>query len=166
MGIFHPTLQKKRLTDVTVEELGALGVTALLLDVDNTLSTHHSQTPLPGVEAWLRVMKQAGISMLIVSNARRERVEPFARRLALDFLCLCKKPLPFRLNRAVGMLGREKSQVMLCGDQLFTDMPAGNLAGIKTLLVTPAKEETGWTFKIRRRLEKPLLRKYEKECRQ
>jgi predicted HAD superfamily phosphohydrolase YqeG len=49
---------------------------------------------------------------------------------------------------------------MLCGDQLFTDMPAGNLCGIKTLLVTPAQLETGWTFRLRRRLEQPLLRKY------
>jgi HAD superfamily phosphatase (TIGR01668 family) len=156
-------MQKYRLTDLTVEQLKTLGVTTLLLDVDNTLSTHHSQTPLDGVEDWLNQMGQANIKMFIVSNARESRVAPFAKKLGLEFFSLCKKPLPFRLNKAIGRLGANKQEVMLCGDQLFTDMPAGNLCGIKTLLVTPAQLETGWTFRIRRRLEQPLLLKYEKE---
>ena len=68
--------------------------------------------------------------------------------------------MPFRLKKAIRRLGVNKDTVMLCGDQLFTDMPAGNLCGIKTLLVTPAQLETGWTFRLRRRLDQPLLRKY------
>ena len=160
MGVFRPDLYRRQLTDLTPAEVTAMGVRALLLDVDNTLSLHHSQTPLPGIPEWLASMKQAGILLVIVSNARKSRVQPFADSLDLPFFWLCKKPLPFSILRGIRRLGVSKKQTMLCGDQLFTDMAAGFLAGTKKLLVTPAKPETGWSFRLRRRLEKPLLARY------
>ena len=158
--MFRPTIMKKRLVNLTVQEVKELGVSTLLLDVDNTLSTHHSQIPLTGIEDWIYQMKEQGIYLFIVSNAKKKRVEPFANALGLPFFSLCKKPLPFGILRAIKRLKVPKPTVMLCGDQLFTDMPAGRLAGIKTLLVEPAEMETGWTFRIRRRLEKPLIKRY------
>lgn len=163
MAIFQPNHYCHRLTDVTVEQLHQWEIQTLLLDVDNTLSTHHSQIPLDGIPRWIEEMKQANIALMIVSNAKKERVAPFAERLGLDYFWLCKKPLPFRLKKAMKQLGVSRENVMLCGDQLFTDMPAGNLCGIQTLLVTPAQPEQGWTFRVRRRLERPLLKRYQKE---
>ena len=40
MSLFFPTLYRRRITDVTAEDLHRLGAKALLLDVDNTLTTH------------------------------------------------------------------------------------------------------------------------------
>lgn len=161
--MFRPTIMKKRLINLTVQELKDMGITTLLLDVDNTLSTHHSQTPLEGVVSWIYEMKKQGINLFLVSNAKGRRVAPFAKQLGVEFFSLCKKPLPFGVLRAMKRLKVPKSAVMLCGDQLFTDMPAGRLAGIKTLLVEPAQLESGWTFLIRRTLEKPLLRRYHRK---
>ncbi len=158
--MFRPTVMKKRLVNLTTEELKELGVTTLLLDVDNTLSTHYSQMPLDGVVTWLEEMKQEGIGLFIVSNAKNKRVEPFAKQLGLSYFALCKKPLPFRILRAVKRLNVSKGSVMLCGDQLFTDMLSGYFAGMKTMLVEPAQPESGWTFRVRRKLEKPLIRRY------
>ncbi len=158
--MFRPTMIKKRLIDLSVSEMNAMGITTLLLDVDNTLSTHHSQVPLDGVVSWLDEMKQQGIGLFLVSNAKEKRVAPFAKQLGIGYFSLCKKPLPFGVLRAIQQLKVPKSTVLLCGDQLFTDMPAGRLAGIRTLLVEPAQLESGWTFRIRRTLEKPLLRRY------
>lgn len=163
MALFRPTLQQERLIQLTAEQVQSLGIKALLLDVDNTLSTHHSQVPLPGVEDWIFTMQRAGIKLMIVSNARRTRVEPFAQKLGLPFFWLCKKPLPFHIRKAVSLLQVAPHQAMLCGDQLFTDMPAGHLAGVRTLLVSPAQPEQGLSFKIRRTLEKPLLRRYSRK---
>ena len=56
----------------------------------------------------------------------------------------------------------KKDEVMLCGDQLFTDMLCGNLYGIKTLLVTPAHMEDKTGFKIKRFFERPFVSKYRK----
>ena len=161
--MFRPTIMKKRLVNLTVEELKEIGVSTLLLDVDNTLSTHHSQEPLEGIVPWLDGMKEKGIGLFLVSNAKEKRVAPFAKQLDIGYFSLCKKPLPFGVLRAIKYLNVPKNTVMLCGDQLFTDMPAGSFAGIKTLLVEPALPETGWTFRVRRTLEKPLLRRFHRK---
>ena len=50
-------------------------------------------------------------------------------------------------------------------NQLFTDMLGANLAGVTPLLVEPILLEDGWSFKVRRRLEAPLLRRYRGEGR-
>ena len=163
MAIFKPTYYKRRLTDLTVEELQSAGIHTLLLDVDNTLSTHHNPNPDEGIPAFLAEMKEAGVGLIIVSNSRRARVAPFANKLGLDFFYLCKKPLPFRLNKAIKQMGADKKGMLMCGDQIFTDMPAGNLCGVQTLLLDPIEEEAGWTFRLRRFIERPMRRRYKEK---
>ncbi len=53
----------------------SLGARALLLDVDNTLSTYTSHTPMPGAVEWVRAMEAAGFQMIIISNNYKKRVE-------------------------------------------------------------------------------------------
>ena len=40
MSFFLPTVALKRVTDISEELLNSLGIRAVFLDVDNTLSTH------------------------------------------------------------------------------------------------------------------------------
>lgn len=162
MALFKPFIMKNRIVDLTAEELKRLGVKGLLLDVDNTLALHFDKQPLPGVENWISDMKAEGIYLTIVSNAPEHRVEPFANKLELNFRFTCLKPLPQRVKKAVKEAGFKKNQVLLCGDQLFTDMLCCHLSGIRGVLVTPVEEEDKWHFKLRRRLEKPFLRRYKK----
>lgn len=158
--LFKPHLKKEHITDITLDDLKALGVDTLILDVDNTLSKHHSQTAAPGVKEWLADIQQKGIKLIILSNARRARVEPFANMLGLEFIPLGLKPLTFGYGKIRRLLKVKRKQVATVGDQLFTDMMGGHLAGIKCILVTPYEEEQKTSFVIRRRLEKILLKKY------
>ncbi len=52
MSFFLPTVALKRVTDISEELLNSLGIRAVFLDVDNTLSTHGSQSPFEGSVAW------------------------------------------------------------------------------------------------------------------
>lgn len=162
MALFRPYIMKNRITDLRAEDLKNMGVKGLLLDVDNTLALHFDKQPLERVEKWISEMNDSGIQLTIVSNAPKDRVKPFAQLLGLSFRYTCAKPLPFKINRAIKEIGLTKKEVLICGDQLFTDMLCANLAGIKGLLVTPAEMEHKWHFILRRKLEKPLLRRYEK----
>lgn len=47
---------------------------------------------------------------------------------------------------------------MLIGDQLFTDMIAGNLAGVQTVLVRPQSVTDLWYTQLFRKVEHLLLR--------
>ena len=54
MPLLYPELLRNRITDITLEDLRALGVKGLLLDVDNTLALHGSQVLDPAVEDFYR----------------------------------------------------------------------------------------------------------------
>ena len=51
-------------------------------------------------------------------------------------------------------MGLKKDQVMMVGDQLITDIQAGNLAGVESVLVKPLVETDKWNTRINRFLEK------------
>lgn len=108
-----------------------------------------------------------GLTLTILSNNYKERVEPFAKQLGLPFVSMAAKPLPFGVGRACRKLKIRRKETALIGDQIFTDMICGNLAGVlHRCLVEPYELETTRSFRIRRRLEKPVIRRFlEKEGR-
>lgn len=157
--MFKPLIKLDRVTEITVELLNKYEIKALILDVDNTLSTHHGQILTEGLEDWLKYMKDNGIKLTVLSNSKRKRVEPFTKKINLDFLSLGLKPLPFGYIRAVKSLGTKRKNTAIVGDQIFTDILGGKAVGVKTVLLTPIKPEDGWSFKLRRRLEKIIIKK-------
>ena len=134
---FTPQYLFQDVTHITPEFLQQKGIRALLLDVDNTLTSHGSQQLSPEIAHWLEQMKQAGIKLVIASNNTHHRVEPFASRIDLPFVAMCCKPLPFGLARARKHLGVGRRELAMVGDQLFTDILGARRAGIKAFMVEP-----------------------------
>lgn len=162
MPLFCPKFRFHRVEEITPFFLTEHGIRGILLDVDNTLSPHNAPMPEEGALAWLEQLHEAGIEVVIVSNNREPRVAPFAAKLGLRHISRAGKPLPGGFNRARKMLGCDRSRLAVVGDQLFTDMTGGNLAGMLTLLVDPILPENGAFFRFKRALEKPLLARWEK----
>ncbi len=157
LALFYPTIYRRRITDITLDDLEELGVRGLLLDVDNTLTTHGSQHLSPEVWNWLRDMQRAGIGLTVVSNALPSRVGPFAEKIGLRYTAFSCKPSPIGFWRGVKRLGLPKRQVAAVGDQVFTDIVGANLCGIPCILLEPVELETGKpTLAIKRRLERWL----------
>lgn len=75
MAIFRPTYALKKITDITPSALKKRGIKALVLDVDNTLTTHNNPAPAEGIPEWIEEIKSAGIKLIIVSNNNAERVK-------------------------------------------------------------------------------------------
>ncbi|WP_411677660.1 YqeG family HAD IIIA-type phosphatase [Caproicibacter sp.] len=159
MSLFLPTVSVGKATDITPELIRAMNANAILLDVDNTLALHGSQTPFPGTVEWAKQMRKAGIRLVLVSNNFQKRVEPFAAKYGLPFLSLSLKPFPAAYHRAVRRLGVEPEEAVVVGDQIFTDVFGANWAGIKSILLVPAGMEQSLSFRLRRALEKPIRRK-------
>lgn len=145
---------------ITPEFLAEKGITALALDVDNTLTSHDSQELPPQVDAWLSAMHAAGVRMFIVSNNEQERVAPFAQSLGLEFVAKAAKPLPGGMKRLQEHFKVEKEKLALVGDQLFTDRLCGALYGVPVFVVEPMAPEIKWFIKLKRVLEKPFIRRY------
>ncbi len=159
MAFFRPTALRERVTDVTPELLSALGVRALLLDVDNTIASYSSHEPVPGAVEWVKEMEKSGFQVLIVSNNYKRRVSAFAARFGVDFISFACKPFPFGYLRASRALRVRPRECAIVGDQIFTDIVGANLCGMRSVLLTPIEPEDGVTFRLRRSLERPLRQK-------
>jgi HAD superfamily phosphatase (TIGR01668 family) len=155
--MFKPWAVFQSAWDITPEFLHKHGLKTVLLDIDNTLSPHCAAEPFPEVKAWLDRLKSGKIKVILVSNNHLPRIAPFATRLGLDFIADAKKPLGAGYNKALITTGTAKGEAVTIGDQIFTDVLGGNLAGIKTIFVFPKVPETSAPFRFKRAIEKPFL---------
>lgn len=162
MSVFHPTLLKQRIYDLTVEDLRKMGIKALLLDKDNTLTKHHEHDFDDETARWLETVRREGFAVMIVSNSREPRIRPFAERLSLPFVHTACKPLPFGFRRAVKTLGFTKKECLAIGDQTFTDVLGARLCGIRVCQLMPIETEKKG-FRLRRYLEKGIVKRYRKK---
>ncbi|MBE6729631.1 MAG: YqeG family HAD IIIA-type phosphatase [Ruminococcaceae bacterium] len=156
--MFKPNIKIHRITDINEKLLSDNNIKALILDVDNTLSTHHGSELVEGLEGWIEEMHKIGIGLIIASNSKEKRVKPFAENIGLDFISLALKPLPFGYIKAIKSLNIKRIQVAIVGDQMFTDTLGGNICGIKTIMTDLVLAEDKLSFKIRRKLEKKFLK--------
>ncbi len=161
--LFKPTYVFDSAADIPVDFFREQSVRALILDLDNTLTTHNNPVPDTKRYDWFKRVRASGLKMIIVSNNHPERVKPFAEELGLDFVPDGKKPRPKGYNEAIRRLGVDKKHVAAIGDQIFTDVLGCKLAGIRSIFVFPIEPETGFWFRVKRKIERPLLPKKVKE---
>lgn len=155
--LIKPKARFKRITEITPEYLKRRGISGLILDLDNTLTLHDAPIAEYGVTDWLDLMRQSNISMMIVSNNNYNRVLPTAKALGLSFVSNGKKPITTGFTKAKRIMGLNKKQVAVIGDQIFTDMICGNLSGMFTILVEPFEEETKGFLHFKRVIQKRLF---------
>ncbi|MDR3137053.1 MAG: YqeG family HAD IIIA-type phosphatase [Coriobacteriales bacterium] len=158
MFLLKPDQSYERVEDISAAALRAMGVSALLLDIDNTLVSRASGTMPSSVNAWVAHLKASGLALCLISNNWHRSVFDYAAELKLPLVHKAMKPLPFAYLRALGKIAAQRKQAAVIGDQLFTDVLGAHLLGIRALLVQPRSEADLWYTKIFRRLEKRLGR--------
>ena len=149
--LITPEYVFKDVTHITPEWLASKGITALVLDIDNTLTADRSQE-LPE--------EVAGVKLTIVSNGAEKRVRPFAEKLGLAYLYRAAKPLPFALMVAQHRMGVKHRQMAMVGDQLYADRMVAALYGIPGLMVIPRGPDLGAQVILKRKWEKKHWKKY------
>ena len=163
MAVLLPTLAVKHVTDITPEMLHVMKVKGMILDVDNTLSRHGCPIPFEGSIEWTHEMRAAGIKVIIVSNNFKKRVSEFAAKYDLPYLYRAFKPLPKGYKQAMHYLHLPPKEIVVVGDQIFTDVLMAKRLGCRAFLVPPIQDRTDWFHRLKRRGERPFLRRY---CRQ
>ena len=162
MAVFRPTGTLHRVTDITPELLGAMHIRALVLDVDNTMATHGSQTPYEGVLEWTQRMTAAGLRLVVVSNNYKKRVAPFAAQFSLPYISFACKPSPFGYLRAKRLAGVRVRECLVVGDQIFTDILGANLCGMPSVLLDPISRDPAASVRFKRWLEHFLRPHYKR----
>ena len=157
--LLKPRYRFYRVTDITPQFLREQGIKGLLLDVDNTLSTHKGQELLEGLPQWIKTMEAEGIRLTVISNAAKMRLVPFAQNIGMNFVHRAAKPLFWGYVIGAKRLGLKIKETAMVGDQLFTDILGANVVGMPSILVEPILLETGKSFVVRRKWEKKILGK-------
>ena len=95
---------------------------------------------------------------MVSNNWHKDQVERSARELGMDFILFACKPLPFAIRAGMRRIGARPHESVMIGDQLYTDVWGGNLAGVDTVLVKPQTTVDLWYTQIFRIFERRALR--------
>jgi len=164
MSKFVPSLIVDTIYDIDFEYLRGKGILGVIFDLDNTIAGYKQVMPCEKLVAWLETLKDAGFSVVIVSNNKKDRVERFNRDLKLPCIYEAKKPLLKSFAGARDILQLPPENIAVVGDQIFTDVFGGNRMGMTTILVSPLESSENVFFRLKRLLETPFIRSYHRRA--
>ncbi len=164
MNSAMPRYRFKSVLDITIEDLHKMGARAIALDIDNTICNDGKENCIDGLEEWLEKVQNAGIKIMIISNAIGKRPRRVAEKLGLAHLSFARKPKPHKLLTGAKLMGVEIGEMAMIGDQIFADIMAANRCGAIPVLVDALQGETRFPifYANRRRKEKPIIEEFEK----
>ncbi|MDR2166220.1 MAG: YqeG family HAD IIIA-type phosphatase [Clostridiales bacterium] len=157
---FFPAEMAESVRHIDYGKFWERGIRGLIFDIDNTLASFDVPEPCADTMAFLRGLNDMGFAIAFLSNNSKERVENFNKNLGYPHVWKAKKPRLGGILRALDMLGLPKEQVVLIGDQIFTDCWVGQRAGIYTVLTKPIAARDEWQVKLKRYPERLVLRAF------
>ena len=111
------------------------------------------------MKQWLHDLRDAGIRIIVVSNNTKKRVQRAVEKFGIDYVYWALKPFTFGIDRAMKEFHYDKSEVVMVGDQLMTDIRAAHRAGIRSILVKPLVQHDSIKTQINRARERRVMRK-------
>ncbi len=158
MGLLKPWRCIASVDRIDIDALLREGVRCVLIDRDNTCVPRDDTVAPPEILDWLARAREAGMRTMMVSNNTHKRaVARSSAELGCEAVAPAFKPVPFALGIAMRQAGVTADQTVMVGDQVFTDVIAGNLAGVRTILVRPQSEKDLWYTLIIRRIDRAIF---------
>jgi hypothetical protein len=152
-----PRYTVRGVVQLSPHQLQAWGLDALMLDLDNTLVLWGETAPPPPVSAWVAELRRVGIPACVVSNSLSGRARAISALLSLPVAEGRFKPSAAKLRHALRLLGTPPARTAMVGDQLFTDVLAGNRLGVPTILTAPLAPYEPLRVHVLRGLERRVL---------
>ena len=158
-----PNLILNSFEDLTPDFLRDRHISALILDVDNTLIPYEETTAPENVRRWLMAMTEAGIKIAFVTNNHKPRLLTFNADLGYPAFANSGKPFRRNMKKALCAMNADPLHTANMGDQIFTDVWAGRRMKLFTILVPPIKDKRDLFTRFKRFLERPFKKAYYKE---
>ncbi len=155
--LLKPDAYVNSIFTITPERLINHGIYGLIIDIDNTLVATYTKEADQKVISYIKNLNAKGIKTVIVSNARKERVELFCKPLGIEFVYKALKPFGRGFDLAIEKMKLPNEKIAIVGDQLFTDVLGGNLKGLHAILIKPIDKNEPFLIKVKRILEKPFV---------
>ena len=161
-NIFVPKIMVPTVYDVDSNFLKKHNIKGIIYDVDNTLVGFKIRVPDKKLISHIEGLKNEGFKLFIISNNKKERVDEFNKPLGLSYIFRGMKPLWFSFFSAAKKMGLKRKEIVVVGDQIFTDVLGGNISSMLTVMVDPIDLKETFLFKLKRFLEKPFVKIYQR----
>lgn len=160
---FYPTYIYEKVEHIPYKLIKKNDIKLILIDMDNTL-VDHNHIYNDELKKWIRDIKEEGVLIYIFSNSPMGKtVKKIAAELGIEYEYNVSKPGIKRFRKLCEELNIDKKNILMIGDQIFTDVWGGNRFGIRTILVTPIGDKEWILTKIKRPLERIVLKHYFKK---
>ena len=157
MNIFKAMKPERVYKDLTVmpwKELYDEGIRTALLDFDNTLGPDHATEPEDFSYKCVKMIEDTGIRCCLVSNAKSGRSAKIAEMLGIPVVTYANKPGTSGVLKAIKLMDSSADKSLMVGDQVFTDVIAGNRSGVRTFMVEKLHKQEIWYVLFKRPFEK------------
>lgn len=156
--ILRPKVYVNSVYNIDLKKLKKIKkIKGIIVDLDNTLVAWGGKEISQSIIDWVNEAKRLDFKLCIVSNTNSKRVAEFAKILNIPYHSKYFKPFSTAFNNGLKILDAKKSETVVIGDQIFTDICGGNILKLLTILVVPiVKKDSMGTF-FHRSLEKILI---------
>ncbi|MGI8923813.1 MAG: YqeG family HAD IIIA-type phosphatase [Fimbriimonadales bacterium] len=156
---FCPDYHVREISDIDPKDVVAGGIRGVLLDLDNTLLPWKGSELPEETVAWIEKCRDADLKMCLVSNTRNlSRLRAIGERLNVEVVMPGRmKPAREGFQRALAHLNLSPAEVVMVGDQMFTDIWGGNRMGLCTIWVDRIHHREFFGTKISRFFERVIM---------
>ena len=161
MTLFKPTIYNKDIFSINYDKLKEKGITCLVFDLDNTLGLIDNKKCPRKTKKLLKDLKKDFL-ILISSNNTKKRLKPYLKDLGVGGVAWSMKPSTRGLRKIKHNYHLKKNEMCMIGDQIVTDVLAGNRFRIMTVLVDPLGDADLKITGLNRKIEAKIIKKYTK----
>lgn len=158
---FYPYSYVKNIYDIDYNKLKKQGIKCLIFDLDNTIALIDQKlVEEKTIKLFSKLEKD--FKLVIISNNVKNRVSDYAKKLNCDYVSFALKPLLHGYRKIKRKYNFKNNEMCMIGDQLVTDILAGNRFSCVTVLVDPMGKKDLKVTSINRFIENKILNYYEK----
>ena len=163
MAKFVPTWHAENIYKIDVNFYKNNNIKYVFSDLDNTLDAFDVLSPSEDAKNLVKMLKNNGIEMIILSNNHSDRVKNYARDLEIKCLHSAKKPFKNRLIKYTKSNNIDLNSAIIIGDQTITDIWCANNAKVRSILVDKLVERDQTTTKFNRFFDKRIRKSLKKK---
>ncbi len=158
MEKFIPDMYKKSIYDIDYKALKTRGIKCILFDLDNTIAPLTIPIPDKSTKDLFADIELLGFKVIILSNSKKSRVEPFKEKLNVDSSYHSRKPFKKKYKKVLQIYNFSDNEVACVGDQLLTDVLGANRMGFLSILINPISHVDLIGTKINRIFERRIFK--------
>jgi len=157
MDLFIPKMYLKDIFSIDYKKLINLGYKLIIFDLDNTIGRIDEEICSKETTDFLNALNKK-IKIVVASNSLKSRVSKFCQNLSCDYFYLSLKPTTKVIKKISKKYQVDYKDMVIVGDQVVTDILAGNRLNLMTILVDKIGENdlkiTGFNRKLEGYLNK------------